>query len=37
MLLLLELKHGARQILIMNAKMFKMLPWLYAAVSHSGL
>jgi hypothetical protein len=34
MLLLHEVKHGARSILLMNAKMFEMLPWSYAAVSH---
>jgi len=37
MLLLLELKHGARPMLVMNAKTFEMLPWSYAAISHSGL
>jgi hypothetical protein len=37
MLLLLELKHGTRPTLVMNAKMFEMLPLSYKAVSHSGL
>ena len=37
MLLLLELKHGARPILVMKAKMSEMLLWSYAAVSHSRL